>query len=90
MSESPGSVIRRAAVLIREHPEKFPPGAVTAVAGLLDALGGYEAPADAFCAALAVARACLNEPGPAADEAGIEAVKRAGRAAWDKHHGGAS
>ena len=39
--------------------------------------------------ALKVARAYLNEPVPA-EEAGIEAVKRAGRAAWDKHHGGAS
>jgi hypothetical protein len=38
--------------------------------------------------AVKVARAYLGEPPPAGDEAGIDAVKRAGMAAWDKQRGG--
>jgi hypothetical protein len=83
VSDSPATVIRRAAALIR--PE------VPAVADWLDieaAIEERKLPDDSgsIHPALRVARAYLGEASPA-DEAGIEAVKRAGREARDKHHG---
>jgi hypothetical protein len=65
------------------------PGVALDVADLLDAAASLAAPpweSPVTCAALRLARTFLAED----DEAGIEAVERAGRAAWDKHHGSGS
>ena len=51
---------------------------------MLQKLLGDAAPRDVLTARSSRATGELEQ------ESGIEAVKRAGREAWDKHHGGAS
>ena len=51
---------------------------------MLQKLLGDAAPRDVLTARSSRATGDLEQ------ESGIEAVKRAGREAWDKHHGGAS
>lgn len=77
-----------------EHIASWHPVAVAGFAAALEVLAD-EMEADCrdglltAAALLNAARLYLGEPVPA-EEAGIEAVKRAGREAWEKHHGGAS
>jgi hypothetical protein len=71
--------------------------AAAVTAGLLAVCDGrYRLAAGCGAVALGTALAprrtpwLMEAPDQAADEAGIEAVRRAGREAWDKYHGGAS
>jgi hypothetical protein len=73
-----------------EHIASWSPPVALAVAEWLDdAAEAYDAfPGSVPGHSLRIARAYLGEPLSAEDEAGIEAVKRAGLEAWEKHHGG--
>ena len=84
MSESPAEVIRRAAVaeeIARAIEQAVcAPGEQCVERFCPDCTRYRQAQADA---------ATARRIGGADDEDGIEAVKRAGREAWEKYHGGA-